>query len=62
MWYGIFVVWFVHFAMWFRLYVLLTSLPVQSSSTQEQVKPVLRGAPVPASVLSKITKLTHEPS
>ena len=36
---GYFIMWFVHNrcdedVMWFRLYVLLTSLPVQSSNTQ----------------------------
>ena len=50
MWFVHYVMWFVHYVMWFRLNVLLTSLPVQSSSTQallvtrNQVKPVLRGA------------------
>ena len=67
MWYGIFVVWFVHFAMWFRLcfidFTSGTKLQYPGFTRyQEQVKPVLRGAPVPASALSKIKKLTNETS
>ena len=31
---GIFIMWFDHYVMWFRLYVFLTSLPVPSSSNQ----------------------------